>query len=73
MSTTVNGAGEMRLMHPKSVSGNLMRMGFLDQAGEKTPCESPKSAARVGWRSEHWCGIQPLAFTQLLWRCREYK
>jgi len=22
--------------------------------------ESPKSAASVGWRSEHWCGSQPL-------------
>lgn len=51
-----------------------MMMGFLDQAGEKKKhCECPKSAARAGWRSEQWCEIQPLAFTQLLWGRREYK
>lgn len=49
MSTTVNGVGGMRLVHPNSVSGDMMVMGFLDQAGEKkSPCENPKLAVRVG-------------------------
>lgn len=74
MSTTVNGVGGMRLVHPKNVSGDLMVMGLLDQAREKKKlCESLKSAARVGWRSEHWSGIHPLTFTQLLWRHKEYE
>lgn len=50
------------------------RWGFWIRQGKKNHhCECPKSAARAGWRSEQWCEIQPLAFSQLLWGRREYK
>lgn len=50
MGSTVNGAEEMRLIHPSS--GDLVMMSFWDQAGGKKKVVHPKSAERMGWRSK---------------------
>ena len=57
MSTIVNKAGGMRPVHPNSVSGVLMTVGFLDQTGDKKLKRVPNQL-RV-WAGGQSTGVGP--------------